>query len=312
MLHIVTDSSAMLEPKDFADFHVARLTIEIDGTSRQDGAQISAAQVLDACRKGKLPKSSQPSIGEKIECYDAILKDLRNTILDLTIADGISGTYQSALLARQSCLDPKRVIVFNTKTLAGPQKDLVLEAIWRREQGENAEEIVFALKKRQGSDISMVAAPDMKYLAKSGRVSSLTGAAGTLMKLVPIAQLSEDGTTLSMLKTVRTLGKAIGVMVENLCEKGADATWTFYIAHAGNEKAALQAAGKIEEVFGPARIVIDPLCALFTVHGGPGALSIQAIRPGKMKEAGKSLEPTNASFQRLSAINSVSRTKAAL
>lgn len=311
MLHIMTDSSAMLDNNDFAAFHVARLTIEIDGKSLQDGLQIGAAEVLEACRQGKLPKSSQPSIGEKIDCYDAILKDRENTILDLTIADGISGTYQSALLARQSSLDPQRVVVFNTQTLAGPQRDLVLEAIERRDRGEKAEEIVAALEKRQGSDLSMVAAPDMKYLARSGRVSSLGAAAGTIMKLVPVAELCENGSALSMLKTVRTLSKAIGIMVNNLFRKGADASWTFYIAHAGNEKAARQAAEKIAEVFGPAKIVIDPLCALFTVHGGPGALSIQAIRPSE-KETADSLKALPAVINALPAKSAPSMSNAAL
>lgn len=279
MLYIVTDSSCMLQEKDspHSAFRVAPLHIQCGDASYLDGVEISSEEVCSFCKSGGMPVSSQPSIGEKLEIYDSILEDPENTILDITIADGLSGTYQTACMARQTCTDPERVTVFNSQTLAGPQRQLVEEAIVLRDAGLNADEIIQRLQKKSERDLSMVAVRDCLYLSHSGRVSSFVGHAGALMKLVPVAAKVDHGQKLHLIKTARTMKKAIQTMVSQLQSQGADSNYTFYVAHADAASDAACAARLLQETFPGAEIVTEALCPLFVVHGGPGALSIQAL-----------------------------------
>ena len=41
-------------------------------------------------------------------------------IIDITIADGLSGTYHSACTAKDDCPHNDNIHVFNSKTLCGP------------------------------------------------------------------------------------------------------------------------------------------------------------------------------------------------
>lgn len=70
MLHIVTDSSSMLQEKTatLEHFHVAPLHILYSNQSYLDGTEINSDQILEVCRRGIVPTTSQPSIGEKMDC----------------------------------------------------------------------------------------------------------------------------------------------------------------------------------------------------------------------------------------------------
>lgn len=279
MLHIVTDSSSMLQEKTatLEHFHVAPLHILYSNQSYLDGTEINSDQILEVCRSGVVPTTSQPSIGEKMDLYDSILADPSATILDITIADGLSGTYQTACMAKENCLDPTRVTVYNTQTLAGPHRHLVQLADTLRKEGKSVEEIVAALQAHSQKDVSMVAASDCLYLSRSGRVSSFVGTAGAMMRLVPVVGTIQQGTKLSLLKANRTMKKAIQFMSENLAKQGVDSSYCIYVAHAGVPEMGAYAKETLQKRFPEAKISVEPLCALFTIHGGPGAVSIQAI-----------------------------------
>lgn len=279
MLHIVTDSSSMLTEASCPcpGFHVAPLHILYNGQSYLDGKEISAAEIVSLCKEGTIPTTSQPSIGEKMEIYDEILKDPEAQILDITIADGLSGTYQTACMAATSSTDPERITVYNSQTLAGPHRYLVETALDLRDQGLSADEICKELEKKSIHDLSMVAVCDCMYLTHSGRVPSLAGKAGSFMKLVPVAGTVENGHHLQLFRTSRTMKKAVQFMVDSLTKRGADESYCFFVAHADAPEAAEYARDLIQSRFGEAKIFVDPLCALFTVHGGPGSVSIQAI-----------------------------------
>lgn len=279
MLHIVSDSSAMLneETAHIDHFHIAPLHIMYSNQSYLDGKEINADQILEVCRSGIIPTTSQPSIGEKLDLYDSILEDPTASILDITIADGLSGTYQTACMAKEACIDPKRVTVYNTHTLAGPHRHLVQIANILRTQGKKVEEIVTSLQERSKKDVSMVAASDCLYLSRSGRVSSFVGAAGAMMRLVPVVGTIQEGTKLTLLKANRTMKKAIQFMSDHLAKNGVDSSYHIYVAHAGVPEMGNYAKDMLQKRFPEATITVEPLCALFTIHGGPGAVSIQAI-----------------------------------
>ena len=72
--------------------------------------------------KGEIPRSSQPPIGEVIDAYEQY-SDYE--IINIAMADGLSGTYQSAYGAKEMVENSDKITVINSKTLCGPHRYLV-------------------------------------------------------------------------------------------------------------------------------------------------------------------------------------------
>ncbi|MCF0246187.1 MAG: DegV family protein [Ileibacterium sp.] len=279
MLHIVSDSSTLLNQAqaEEAGFHSVPLHVVVDQQTYKDYEDISPAEFIEKCNAHATVSTSQPNIGEKLDLYNKILEDPENRILDITIADGLSGTYQSAMLAKDSCDDPSRVTVYNSKTLCGPQQGLVLKAVSYRDQGMNEKEIVEKLTKMSETDKSTVACVDINYLLRSGRVSNLKGKVAEFMKLIPTVKKEDSGCTLTTLGAARTFGKIFEKVDAFFSSKGMDENYTIYVSHGGNPKMAQKAAAYFEKHYPNAKVIVNLLCPMFISHGGPGCVSIQCI-----------------------------------
>lgn len=277
MIEIVTDSSAMYTSEEAGKrgFHVVGLHIVCDAESFRDLEEADGIQMDQWCRQGRQVRSSQPSVGEKQELYDRLLQDPGTQVLDIAMADGLSGTFQSAQMAARLCSDPERVTVWNSRTLGGPQQYLVETAVAMRDADRSLQEILDRLEAIENTDVSTVTVPDMRFLARGGRIPEVLGSAGHLMKLMPTFVKKEDGTALEVLAMGRTWKKAFDAF-DRKADIGPDSV--LYILH-GND---LPTAEKARVWFGSRHPGLDiriRMCsAVFLVHGGPGCVALQAVK----------------------------------
>ena len=74
---------------------------ELDGKDYPDdlGKSISFKDFYDSMAKGAMTKTSQVSVGEYVEYFESFLKDGKD-VLHATLSSGISGTLNSATIAR--------------------------------------------------------------------------------------------------------------------------------------------------------------------------------------------------------------------
>ena len=98
MLHIVTDSSTMYSVKEAQaqEFDLAPLSVTINNKTYKEYEEIRTPEFVEIIRHGYLPVSSQPSIGDVLDMYQ---RQPEGDILNITMADGLSGTYSSACSA---------------------------------------------------------------------------------------------------------------------------------------------------------------------------------------------------------------------
>lgn len=279
MIHIFCDSASMIQP-DFASAHgvtVFPLSIELDGQIFKDEIEITPDQVLDALNQKRTLRTSQPNIGDKIDGYNHVLQNSEDEIIDLCIADGLSGTWQSALMAKEQCVDPSRVHVINTRTLAGPLKAIVERAALLAEDGKSVQEITAEVETMMEKEHSYLAVLDLDAIGRSGRIPKVAAKTGSVFHLVPVVEKTPDGTALKLNGVNRTMKKACRVMIEHLLAQPLPDHPKFYICHAQNEDAARSTARVLEQMLPQAEYEILPLCSLFCVHGGPGCVSVHVI-----------------------------------
>lgn len=98
MVQIITDSSTLytIEEARKKGFEAVPLCVNIDDFEGRD-LHIDMKDFYERISKGGVPRSSQPPIGDVLEAYEQYSEC---EIINIAMADGLSGTYQSACGAR--------------------------------------------------------------------------------------------------------------------------------------------------------------------------------------------------------------------
>lgn len=102
MVRIISDTSTLYSTTEArqAGFAVSPLSVTIAGNSYREFDEISADAFVALIREGHMPSSSQPAVGDVAALYEAYPED---EILNIAMADGLSGTYASAVAAAGLC-----------------------------------------------------------------------------------------------------------------------------------------------------------------------------------------------------------------
>ena len=145
MIRIVTDSSTLYSVSEgkTKGINIAPLSVTINNRTYKEFEEIQSKEFVEIIKEGHLPMSSQPSIGDVLEIYNSYPDD---EIINITMADGLSGTYNSACMAAQMLDNPERVSVINSKTLCGPHRYIIDIVVKLVEMNKTRLEIVDMVK----------------------------------------------------------------------------------------------------------------------------------------------------------------------
>ncbi|MEG2290784.1 MAG: DegV family protein [Clostridium sp.] len=277
MVKIVSDSSTLYsiaEGKD-SNIDIAPLSVTINEVTYKEYEEIDTETFIEIIKDGHVPISSQPAIGEVIDIYNKYPND---EIINIAMADGLSGTYGSACTAKELADNPKNIEVINSKTLCGPHRYLVDVAVKLAEMDKTKDEIVIEIKKLIETSQSYLIPNDFDYLVRGGRLSPLVGKIGSAIKLVPVMSLSDDRKKLVKFTTKRTFTKAIEKISDALINDGVDSSYNVYVSHSCREELADSAKDTITKHIKGLNIQIKKLGPVFTTQGGPGCVAIQIIK----------------------------------
>ena len=276
MVCIVSDTSTLYSTAEArqAGFAVAPLSVTADGRTWREFDEISSREFVELVRQGHLPTSSQPAVGEVAELYGAASGE----VVNITMADGLSGTYASAVAAAELCGEGARVTVLNSRTLCGPHRYLVENAVAMAREGKTAEEIVEKTEELMDTAKSYLLPADFDFLRRGGRLSPLTAHIGHMAHLAPIMTQTADGRQLTAASVRRGYANAVKYVGNALKERGVGPGWRVYVTHADAPDKAEQAVRLLREVLPGADFVILPLSPVFIAQGGPDCVAIQAIR----------------------------------
>ena len=277
MVRIVSDTSTLYSTTQAreAGFHVSPLSVTIAGKTYREFDEISSQTFVDIIRQGHMPTSSQPAIGEVSALYEQFPED---EILNVSMASGLSGTYQSAVAAAELCGNGENITVINSRTLCGPHRHLVELAAAMARKGSSLQEIVRTLNKKMDSARSYLVPADFDYLRRGGRLSPLVSYVGKAVSLTPIMTQTDDGCRLTIAGIRRGYGHAVKYIVDALKKAGIGRGWRVYISHAGVPEKAEQTLQALKQAMPDALYEILPLSPAFITQGGPGCVAVQYIQ----------------------------------
>ena len=277
MIRIVADTSTLYSTTqaEAAGFDVSPLSVTINGQSYREFDEISAEEFVEIIRQGHLPVSSQPAIGEVAALYEKYQDD---EIINLALADGLSGTYRSAVAAAELAENAQRITVVNTRTLCGPHRYLVEMAVKLAQEGLGVNEIVQTVTEKMDTAKSFLIPADFDYLRRGGRLSPLVSYVGQAANLVPVMTQTEDGCRLAVAGVRRGFGHAIQFVEKALRKHGIGAGWRICITHAAAPDMAQKAMDILKVAFPECTFEVYLLSPAFITQGGPGCVAVQVIK----------------------------------
>lgn len=246
MVRIVSDTSTLYSTTQAkeAGFTVAPLSVTIAGKTYREFDEISAEQFVENIRQGHMPTSSQPAIGEVVAMYEQFPED---EILNISMADGLSGTYNSAVAAAGMCENNERITVLNTRTVCGPHRYMVEKAVEMAKNGAGVDEILQALEEKVTAAKSYLIPDDFDYLRRGGRLSPMVSYVGKTIRLTPVMTQTEDGCRIIAAVIRRGFANAIKYVGEALTRRGVGEGWRVYISHADAREKAEQMQKALRE-----------------------------------------------------------------
>lgn len=275
MIRLISDTGSLYSPEEAKKlgFNTNPLIIHVDDKEFEEYDSINSNELLKYIENGFIPKTSQPSIGKYIDLYEKYKDD---EIIVLSMADGLSGTYQSSLNAKNDMQNSSNIHVFNTKTLCGPQKYLVEMTLKLINDNEPLDKILKTIEEKIETSDSFLIPNDFDYLKRGGRLNPIASKILGFLNLTPIIKQSKDGKVLDKFDISKNFNIAIKKII-NFYSTFINEKYNIYITHAFYLEKAMEIKEKLQKAFPNTYIEINDLSCNFICHGGPKAISIQSI-----------------------------------
>lgn len=274
-MKIIADTATLIPPEEGESrgMTIIPVCVSINDKTYQDYSQITSEEFLESIAKGGVPTSSQPAIGDILDVLDSSNEEM----LFLTVGDGLSGAYQTAMGARNLAENPEQVHVINSKTLAGPLRYLARKAVALKDQGLDIKRIKEELQQCIESSVSFVIPEDFIFLQRSGRLTPVAAKLGGALKLLPVLTQTKDKTRITPLGIKRSWDGAVESVVKQLQSLDVGADHLISVCHAGTPRKAERILQQIKERFAASETELLELSPALITHGGPGCIVIQAI-----------------------------------
>lgn len=265
-IRIITDSASDLTSMEGMDMSYAPMKVCTAEREFTDTDDINVREMVDFLYSYKGRSSSScPNAEDWLNAFG----DAEN-IVCITITGGLSGSYNSALSAKniyEGDHPDRHVLVVDSFT-AGPEMALMAERV--REQalaGKGLEEIEADLKGYKTE--LLFALESLRNFANNGRVSKAAAAVAGLLGIRAIGRASDVGTLELLSKTrgeAKTLDGVMSYLKELRCKGGK-----IFIDHCFAEETVQKLAFRIKAEYPHAQIVIRPtrgLCSFYVEPGG--------------------------------------------
>lgn len=271
---IVTDSSAYLPAELVQQYgiYVVPLNVHFNGRLYRDGIDIKEEEFFaKLATAAELPTTSQPSAGDFAQIFRQAAANA-DGIVAIVISSLLSGTYASALAAKEMLPDTPIAVVDSRNTSMG-LGFLVLAAAKAAQEGKTLGEIV-ALVESMIPKMRVFFVPDtLKYLAKGGRIGGAQALLGSVLSIKPILQLVNG--RVEPLEKVRTRSKALARIVELMRQECDGRPTHVAIVNAMALPEAEELRKNVAAALPHCReLLITGVSPVIGTHTGPGTLGV--------------------------------------
>jgi DegV family protein with EDD domain len=270
-IRFLTDSTSDILPSEAEERGISLVPLKVvfgDDTYR-DNLDITHETFYDKLVSSQaLPTTSQPAPADFLPFFEEA-KANGDTLICLLISASLSGTVQSALLARDICEYDKIHIIDSREAIIG-LRILVDLGCRLRDEGLSPEDIVEELERAKGKVRLYAMVDTLEYLHKGGRLSAATAVVGTILKVKPLVTLKEGklaviGKGRGVKDSIRTLLAMAGDDLHR------DPRLPAYYGYTRDKDLCEQFRAAADEKYGLTDTRLYSVGAVIGTHVGPGA-----------------------------------------
>lgn len=277
-IKIITDSTAEYEINELKekDIICVPMSVTFNEQTFLDGIELSKDAFFEKLLKKEcMPTTSQPSPKAFLAYFEAA-KQNQDTVIVILISSALSGTVQSAHLAKEM-VDYDKIYIIDSLTATIGIKLLVDQAVKMRYEGATGSDIVQTLETLK-SKVRVYAAIDtLEYLYKGGRLTKAQAGLGTLAHLKPIITINSEGHISIVSKSIG-LAKARQQIIQLTMQSELDLNYPLHLLYAYDRKNCDKLREKLAEAdFPTSDQAIYGVGPTIGTHIGTGAFGVVFI-----------------------------------
>lgn len=265
-IKIITDSTADLSKEiyDKFDIEVLSLMINFGEESYLDGVEINTKEVFERIERDNiLPTTAQVTPNRFMEVYNKYLNQ-GYKIISIHISSAMSGTYQSACIAKDT-LESEDIVVIDSQNVTAALGILVLKAAKLKEKGYSIHQIENELNKIKENIKLSVCFESLEYLVRGGRISKTAGIVGGMLGIRLIVEI-KDG-LISVKDKFRGSKKAIKKIISELESSNLDDEVPVILIDVDNIEIKEALIGYMKE--NKINFIECPVGSTVSIHSGP-------------------------------------------
>ena len=271
MIRLLVDSASDILKDNTDNNAVEPLSVNINNHVYLDGVDLGRDEFYDMLTKvEEFPKTSQPAPQSFVEEFEKV-KEAGDEMICILLSSGISGTYQSAVLAK-SIVEYDKIYIVDSLTAVYGEKLLVLEAQRGIEAGLSAQEIVERLESLKKRVQIFLSVDTLEYLYKGGRLDKTSAIIGGIAKVKPIIELNREGKINVVSKAIGMV-RAMNTIVDLIKDKQVDTDYPLYTIYTSGNKNIEKLENKLNsnDIDYLQRVQLGPVIG---THVGPEAFGV--------------------------------------
>jgi DegV family protein with EDD domain len=276
---IVIDSCGELTEtlKKNPHFENVALELDVDDYHVLDDESFDQLEFLQKVKESpNCPKSSCPPPARFMDAFG----ENTDHIYMVTLSSQLSGSYNSAMLARELYLEQQesqgqpqaKIHVFDSRSASIGETLIGMKVQEYEEAGEPFERVVELVEKYIGQMHTFFVLESLETLRKNGRLSNLKAALATALNIKPVMGSTDVG-SIQQLGQARGMNKALESMVEKMlavtknCEERVLA-----ISHCNCPERAVRVRERIEKLAHFKDILILDTAGVSSMYANDGGV----------------------------------------
>ncbi|MDD3268396.1 MAG: DegV family protein [Syntrophomonadaceae bacterium] len=249
------------------------MPVIIKDKTYRDRLDITPSQFYELIAEpGVMPTTAQIIPHEYQNEFSKVVNESDAEIIYIAFSSGLSGTYQSACIARDM-VAPERITVIDSLSASVGYGLTVIRAVQAVKAGKSKAEVIAVIEDNIARIQHIFIVGNFEMLKRGGRITATSAAVGSFLNIKLIAHFV-DG-KIAPLDVSHGLKKAKKRMLEIMENRGGDLPQQLIgINHSADYEGALEIKKMIEERFGCKEFVISEIGAAIGSHVGAGTYSV--------------------------------------
>lgn len=229
------------------------------------------------------PKTTLPSVADYEDVFEEQIR-AGNSIICVCITSKFSGSYNSASVAKENCLEKypnAKITVIDSMVNTGVQGLLVLEIARMKRDGKTYDEAIKLANAMRKTGRIFFTVGNLEYLRKGGRIGKLVGIVGATLKIKPIIVLRDGeifsaGISFTRKKSfLKATDAALNYFKEN---KENPDDYQFITGYGYDIEEGKLYNEKLKEILKREDVLLIQIGATIGVHTGPYPLGVGFIK----------------------------------